>query len=419
MLIIGVMMLCALSGAFALGQRALAQRSDDTAGFADIDTTRDALSRALTQQRAARLRGERLESEARGASQAMEKTATLAAALAARIQQSEAGIAAAEARMALIAKQRARLDRRLAVRREPLVRLTGALQTITRRPLALSALRPGSLRDTVYLRAMLESTVPQVRRRTASLRSEIARGDALEAEAAQALGALRANESNLGKRRLQLAALESRQRLASRRVSGDAARENERALALAEEARDLDTLIGELDEAGGLRKELAALPGPIMRPSDPAVDRMGNRTVDTAATAGASSERRVASEGRRLRFQLPVTGRTFAGFGTVDRVTGIRNDGITLAPRGGAQVVAPARGRVAFAGPYRGYDRIVIIEHEGEWTSLITGMARTDVAVGEDLVAGSPIGIAGVASPRVTLELRRAGTPINPLEYLR
>ena len=236
-------------------------------------------------------------------------------------------------------------------------------------------------------------------------------GNALEAEAAQALAALRQNESDLGQRRSQLAALETRQRLASRRVSGDAARENERALALAEEARDLDTLIGELDEAGELRTELAALPGPIMRPSDPG--------ADTAAMPEKSRDRRDASAGRKLQFQLPVTGRTFAGFGTVDRATGIRNDGITLAPRGGAQVVAPAGGRVAFAGPYRGYDRIVILEHDGGWTSLVTGMARTDVRVGEELVAGSPIGIAGVSSPRVTLELRRSGTPVNPLEYLR
>ena len=73
---------------------------------------------------------------------------------------------------------------------------------------------------------------------------------------------------------------------------------------------------------------------------------------------------------------------------------------------------------MAFAGPYRGYGRIVIIEHTGGWTSLVTGLARSDVAVGDQLVAGAPLGIAGQARPEITLELRRDGQPINPLRFV-
>ena len=90
----------------------------------------------------------------------------------------------------------------------------------------------------------------------------------------------------------------------------------------------------------------------------------------------------------------------------------------TYAKVPGAQVVAPAAGRVAFAGPYRGYGRIVIIEHPGGWTSLVTGLARTDVAVGEQVVGGGPLGIAAQASPEITLELRRDGEAVNPLRFV-
>jgi septal ring factor EnvC (AmiA/AmiB activator) len=110
-------------------------------------------------------------------------------------------------------------------------------------------------------------------------------------------------------------------------------------------------------------------------------------------------------------YQLPVAGRTVAGFGGASQ-------GVTLAPRAGAQVVAPAAGRVAFAGPYRGYGRIVIVEHDSGWTSLVTGLARTDVEVGERVVAGGPLGITGQRNPTVTLELRRDGTPVNPLDFV-
>lgn len=389
----------------ALAGVVTAQRAADYSGPAEA---REALERAQRNAKAAEARGERLEAAARQATEAAERTAREGAALAARIQQAEAGIAAAEARIALIDGQQRRLDRRLAERREPLMRLTAALQKLARRPLALSALRPGSLRETVYLRAMLEATIPEVRSRTAALRAEIARGRELESEARQALAALNESEQALAERRKQLLALESRQRLESRRASGVADREAERALALAEEARDLDTLVARLDDASALRRELAALPGPIVRPPRPRDSEVidaGLATPAPLATAPPGD------------FQLPVIGRTVAGFGAVSEA-GLVSSGLSLAPRPGAQVVAPARGRVAFAGPYRGYERIVIIAHDGGWTSLVTGLARTDVAVGEMLVAGAPLGVAAIDSPVITLELRREGEPVNPLDYI-
>ncbi|MBM0171305.1 murein hydrolase activator EnvC family protein [Altererythrobacter sp. C41] len=391
--------------AVAIGGIAAAQRAD---GISDPGDARAALRKAQEEARAAELRGARLEAEARAATEAAEKTAREAAALAARIQQAEADIAAAEARIALIDGQRRTLDMRLAERREPLLRLTAALQKFARRPLALSALRPGSLRETVYLRALLETTIPEVRQRTAALRAEIARGQRLETEAQQALAALRASEAQLGTRRQRLVGLESRQRLASRRATGVAAREADRALALAEEARDLDTLIAKLDDASALRRELAALPGPIIRPASPESARVTTavRPTPTPSATPPPDD-----------FQLPVVGQTVAGFGAVSPA-GLRSNGLSLAPRPAAQVVAPGGGRVAFAGPYRGYERIVIIEHDGGWTSLVTGLARIDVAVGEALVSGAPLGIAAADTPVVTLELRRDGTPVNPLDYV-
>jgi septal ring factor EnvC (AmiA/AmiB activator) len=60
----------------------------------------------------------------------------------------------------------------------------------------------------------------------------------------------------------------------------------------------------------------------------------------------------------------------------------------------------------------------VIIEHENGWTSLVTGLARLDVAVGEALVGGAPLGIAAQGRPAISLELRRGGKPVNPLAYV-
>jgi septal ring factor EnvC (AmiA/AmiB activator) len=115
---------------------------------------------------------------------------------------------------------------------------------------------------------------------------------------------------------------------------------------------------------------------------------------------------------------LPVAGRLVSGFGEEQQHSAARVRGIALATRASAQLVAPAAGRVAFAGPYRGYGNIVIIEHAGGWTSLVTGLARLDTSVGAQLLAGSPLGITGPGRPLVTFELRRDGVPVNPLEFV-
>ena len=366
------------------------------------------LTRATRESQRAEARAERLAREAEAATEAADRTARETAALAARIQAAEAEIAAAGARYSLAQADRKALSARLAERRQPLVRLTGALQTTARRPLALSALQPGSLKELVYVRAVLDSAVPEISRRTASLRGELEQGRRLERRAARALESLRAGEQDLQARRSQLAEVETRQRLQSRDARSSAAREGERALALAEEARDLDGLIDQLDDAAKLRAELAALPGPIKRPANIAA-RLD--TADDPSPAPSPAGTRPPGS------QLPVQGRTISGFGEL-RDSGMRATGLSLAPARGALVVAPASGRIAFAGPYRGFGRIIIIEHPGGWTSLVTGLARTDAEVGDEVIAGAPLGAAGNAGEPVTIELRRNGTPVNPLNFL-
>ncbi|MBS3927355.1 MAG: peptidoglycan DD-metalloendopeptidase family protein, partial [Sphingomonadales bacterium] len=115
---------------------------------------------------------------------------------------------------------------------------------------------------------------------------------------------------------------------------------------------------------------------------------------------------------------LPAAGRLVAGFGET-RPGQPQSRGLSILLSGGAQVVAPAAGRVAFAGPYKGYGLIAIIEHGGGWTSLVTGLSELDCRVGDNLVAGASLGRMGPGRPVLGFELRRAGQPVNPLDFVR
>ena len=113
-----------------------------------------------------------------------------------------------------------------------------------------------------------------------------------------------------------------------------------------------------------------------------------------------------------LAYRLPVAGTVVTGMGEVSR-TGVRSKGLALRTQAQAQVIAPHAGRIVFAGLFKGYGRIVIIDHGGGWTSLVTDMAMLNVRVGDSVIEGSPLGRTGAGAPVVTVELRRSGQPVD------
>ena len=379
------------------------------AGRAERGALQESLDDARRQEAAARARAERLEQRTEQLNRAADSAVQRATLLAARVQQAEAGIDAAQARLALIDREQQTLARRLNSRRAPLLRLTGALQTMARRPVTLALLQPGSLTDTVHTRAVLASAVPEIRYRTAGLREEMGRVASLREQRTSSLKQLQETQEILAIQRRDLVALAEKERIAARRSSGSAAREATRALALAEDARDLDGLIRAFDTDNALRSRLAALPGPLLRPANPAAatgrrHRPGGRASSDAPTA--------------IAVQLPSAGRVITGFSEVASGDA-RSSGIAIAARPDALVVAPAAGRIAFAGAYPGYGKIVILEHAGGWSSLVTGIETVNVSIGQVVGAGFPIGRADGGQEPIGYELRRAGAPVNPIDFVR
>ena len=105
-------------------------------------------------------------------------------------------------------------------------------------------------------------------------------------------------------------------------------------------------------------------------------------------------------------------GEVVEGLGEVSDA-GVRSRGLTIATQPNAQVIAPTAGRVSYAGDFRDYGQIVIIDHSGGWTTLITDLASISVQVGQVLRQGAPIGRTGTNRPTVTIELRRGGEPVD------
>ena len=181
-----------------------------------------ALISAREQSERARQRGDALRRQADSASSEADRIAGEAAALAARIQAAEADIKAAKARIAIVEQLQRQQRARLSEKQEPVIRLTAALQMMTRKPTALTLIEPRSLDEIVYTRSIMAAVLPEIQRRTASLRNEVKQGEKLRAQASRAIASLDQSQKRLTDRRKQLASLEANERVTASQFSNDA-----------------------------------------------------------------------------------------------------------------------------------------------------------------------------------------------------
>ncbi|WP_375421702.1 murein hydrolase activator EnvC family protein [uncultured Sphingomonas sp.] len=362
---------------------------------AQVPSAADQRARLATAQReasAAAARADMLARRAAGERNAADRARIEEASLAAWVTAAAAELAGAKARAALVDQRLAVQRARLGGAQAPVARLLAALQSLARRPTVVAIAQPGSVDDLVHVRAVLGSALPVVRARTAAVRADVVRMRSLQASAAAAAAALARTRSKLEADRVALATLEATHRQRSRALGRGAMGESDRALALGEQARELVDRMTEEGSAATTAIDLAAIGGPRPRP----------------VAAGS-----VVPTSPRGVYRLAVRGRLMTGFDEVS-ASGVRSRGLTFAVPPAAPVVAPAGGVVRYAGRFRAYGVVVIVDHGGGWTSLIAGLGETAVKVGTLVAMGAPIGRAPTGDePRVTVELRRRGRPID------
>ena len=118
--------------------------------------------------------------------------------------------------------------------------------------------------------------------------------------------------------------------------------------------------------------------------------------------------------------RAPVEGRAILAWGQAS-AAGQPHRGVSYEAASQATVVSPWHGTIVYAGPFRGYGVILIVESGDGYHWLISGLGRLDVTPGQAVRAGEPVGLAsagGPTKPVVYVELRRNGQPIDPGPWL-
>jgi septal ring factor EnvC (AmiA/AmiB activator) len=356
---------------------------------ATVDSEQRALRTVKIRSLAAEQRSELLRQEASNADTATDRFIAQRAVLSAEIDAAEAQIDTAAARFAIISRRQKVQQSQLNAQSEPVLRLNAALQKMAGKPTYLLMMQPGQREDYIHLRAVMATVQPAIMRQTSALRQQIATQNELQAQEISALKSLRDARSRLKNRQTALAQLDLESGGKNGALSANAAIAFEQAIAQGERARDI---VGRIDNqrlSAAMASQLAALNGPIIRPGRADPQRLEERA-----------------------YILPVEGKIAAGFSELTS-TGYRERGIRLGVAQAARVIAPAAGTISFAGRYRSYGQIVIIEHGKGWNSLITNLDSVQVTKGQKIDQGGLIGRAGNNAPEIGVELRKNGRAMD------
>jgi septal ring factor EnvC (AmiA/AmiB activator) len=168
----------------------------------------------------------------------------------------------------------------------------------------------------------------------------------------------------------------------------------------------------------------AALRGDL-EPALPDVTRWAARRVepmDASALPALPLSGRMAHVAPSRLDPAPIVlipGRVLARLG--EAAGDLDGPGVTISTARGQPVAAPEDGRIVFAGAFRSYGLLLIIAHEREYHTLLWGFSELEVQIGDRVRTGQVVGVMsrqGTLSPRLHVELRRNGRPVDPLPWL-
>jgi septal ring factor EnvC (AmiA/AmiB activator) len=329
---------------------------------------------------------------------------------AAQIRAREALVVASQEEIESLGRDEAALLATLAARNDDLAGLLAGLVSLERNPPPALLASPSDALKALRAAMLFGTAVPALRAEAAALSRDIARLAALRSAIFLEGRSLAANLEKLRLARLDLEGLYER-KAALLAATGDAlSKERRRAAELAEKAKSLQELLDAL-AAEARRREAAAK------------EAAGRLAVKPPAVTEMPPPAFSKSLGR---LDYPAQGQLVRRFGDADGFGG-EAKGIFIATRVGAQVVAPAAGRVAFAGVFRSYGQLLILDVGEGYHVLLAGMARIVVETGHSIAAGEPVGEMGDAPahgmiggqlqdprPVIYIEFRKAGSAVDP-----
>jgi len=336
---------------------------------------------------------------------------------AANVRAVEDRIAAAEARLTTLQTSENTVRRSLNSRRAVIAEVLAALQRVGRTPPPALMVSPEDALQSVRSAILLGAVLPDMKVEVDTLLADLAELVKVRSEIAAERDGLGRDLAALSQERTRMTGLVAERQRKQSETEKALDAERARALQLARQADNLKDLIGRIEQdiAASARAAAAAR---AERPADP------KNSLAALQDPGRLSPA-IAFAAARKTLPLPLNGIKIREFGTPDGLGGTEK-GLSVASRAGAQVTAPCDGWVVYAGPFRSYGQLLILNAGGGYHVLLAGMERISVDLGQFVLTGEPVAImgggpqsaaavaTGSSQPILYIEFRKDGVPVDP-----
>lgn len=293
------------------------------------------------------------------------------------------------------------LGKRLKNHNNQIINVMAAMQSLSLQPMNTMIFMP--LTPTEILRSgiLLRETVPLVKDSADKVTSDLKEVDELRTIIKNQYREIKSSSKKLNEQNAYMTSLLNHKRALQKKFKDEGSEAEKKSAELAKKANDIKELLDKLNEE---KIRIAN--------DNKAKNKLKNSIKKSTLSGGAKFSEALG------QLPYPIRGNIIKKYGETNE-TGMQSRGLTIQGRKNAQVVAPYDGTVLFAGPFRGYGEMLIIDHAENYMTLLAGMDRIDGHVGQSLLAGEPVGImANKASPTLYMEIRRDGHPVNPEPWL-
>lgn len=356
------------------------------------------------------------------------KLETALADLVQTIDDRQGKIAAAGQRLDELTGSKEAIERSLESRRSAIIEILAALQRMGRKPPPALLVAPEDMLAAIRTSIMLGSVLPEMRADTEALASDLADLLALRKSIAAERDKLAGDVAGLSLDRQRLAALIDARQSALAGAEQSLGAERDHAAALARQAGTLKDLIARMETesaAAARAAEAAHKADEAQKAAAAAPESRAKIAMAPFKDPGRLAPASAFSEAKGL-LPMPASGELRRGFGAPDGFGGTEK-GMLVATRPGAVVVSPSDGWAAFAGPYRTYGQLLIINAGQGYYIVLAGMERINVNVGQFVLAGEPVAVMGeksektaaavaisAAQPVLYIEFRKDGVAFDP-----
>ena len=342
----------------------------------------------------------------------------------AKVNDQQAKIADSERRLDALTEREAAARRTLDSRKAVVGEVLAALQRMGRKPPPALLVDPEDVLKAIRTSMLLGDLLPAMRSEVERLVADLTELTDARRGVETERRALDSEVASLAAERERLSALVEARQAALGKAQGKMADEAGQAKRLAGEAGSLKDLIGRMEQNDAAAAKGAA----AARQSDaklaaivPDAGLAAQPFKDPARLAPA-----VAFDKTKGLLPMPVSGSLLRGFGDDDGL-GSAEKGMLLETRAAAPVAAPADGWIAYAGPYRSFGQLLILNVGNGYYIVLAGMDRINVGLGQFVLAGEPLGAMGdgstktaaavalgAAQPLLYVEFRKDGATIDP-----